>query len=138
MWVVLEFAGTPISETAQSDDPDHDGIVNLFEFAYRLDPTFPDNFHPIQFVKTSPSVPEKLTLRIREDEPSIASTFYRSTNLKDWEASPVFLSGEDWVLDSPNLTITNAENLGDGLWSLEIEDTGGDSAVFYQLGIETD
>ena len=42
-WVSIIFGGISPGITGQSDDPDGDGMVNLVEFVFRLDPRRPDS-----------------------------------------------------------------------------------------------
>jgi hypothetical protein len=41
-WVTISFGGITPGITGKSDDPDGDGMVNLLEFVFRLDPNHPD------------------------------------------------------------------------------------------------
>ncbi len=41
-WVTISFGGITPGITGKSDDPDGDGMVNLLEFVFRLDPKHPD------------------------------------------------------------------------------------------------
>ncbi|MCP4848560.1 MAG: tandem-95 repeat protein [Verrucomicrobiaceae bacterium] len=41
-WVSITFGGVIPGMTGEADDPDGDGVVNLVEFVFRLDPNRPD------------------------------------------------------------------------------------------------
>ena len=41
-WVTITFGGVTPGVTGKSDDPDGDGVANLVEYVFRLDPRFPD------------------------------------------------------------------------------------------------
>ena len=41
-WVTITFGGVTPGVTGKSDDPDGDGVVNLVEYVFRLDPRHPD------------------------------------------------------------------------------------------------
>ena len=41
-WVTITFGGVTPGVTGKSDDPDGDGVANLVEYVFRLDPRLPD------------------------------------------------------------------------------------------------
>lgn len=89
IWVTRNFGSKIQGQTGKEDDPDGDGITNLFEFALRMDPTVADSeLFPIPAYDP---VEDALAVSFTKnlfDPTKIALIVDVSSDLKNWTSSP--------------------------------------------------
>ena len=84
-WVAAEFpANAPGTTTALSADPDLDGLNNLLEFAFKLDPLIP-NGSPVRASTSTAGSPLEITYTLRHDVPGLTARVDVSDNLEIWD-----------------------------------------------------
>ena len=98
--------------TGAGEDPDHDGLNNLLEWALHLDPKNPDSFKPL-FSKNG-SVLEYTYIR-RKTDPAAASfqVEWSDTLGNDWSASNV-ATAPPVAIDATTESVTATMPLGSG------------------------
>jgi hypothetical protein len=109
-WRQTHFSATQNSGTAaDTADPDHDGIINILEYAFNTDPNVP-NANPISFA----IVGNHLTVTFKRTHPAPADIGYTPQVANDL-ASGVWNSG-------PTFTSQTVTNNGDGTETVVVTD----------------
>jgi len=98
------------SNAADTADPDHDGIINILEYAFDTDPNVP-NANPISFAV----VDNHLTVTFKRTHPAPTDISYTPQVANDL-ASGVWHSG-------PNFTSQTVTNNGDGTETVVVTDS---------------
>ena len=84
-WVASKFpANAPGTTTALTADPDFDGLNNLLEFAFKLDPLIP-NGSPVRASTSTAGSPLEITYTLRHDVPGLTARVDVSDNLEIWD-----------------------------------------------------
>lgn len=86
-WVATQFPpGTASSSMALPADPDSDGLSNLLEFAFKLDPLKPDG-SPINLQPAAAGTPLQFTFTVRTDVTGLANRIDVSSDLTAWDTT---------------------------------------------------
>ena len=84
-WVASKFpANAPGTTTALTADPDFDGLNNLLEFAFKLDPLIP-NGSPVSVAASTGGSPLEITYKLRHDVPGLTARVDVSDDLETWD-----------------------------------------------------
>ena len=92
-WQAAHFTATQITNSAVSGpfaDPDHDGLVNLYEFFHGTDPLNAASKAGLTAGLTRQSGTNFLTVQFPESKsaPNVSHSFLVSTNLSTWQSVP--------------------------------------------------
>ena len=108
-WVIRNFGSETPGVTGEGDDPDSDGIGNLCEFAFLLDPTIDDS----QLMPSPAFDPNEQALTVTYsknflDPSEFAIVTEVTSTLGSWSSDPSDVShgshlGQPWHPDSPRL-----------------------------------
>ena len=84
-WIASKFPpNAPSTSTALTADPDHDGLNNLLEFAFSLDPLIP-NGSPVSVSSSIAGSPLEITYKLRHDVPGLTARVDVSSDLDIWD-----------------------------------------------------
>ncbi|MFT6178568.1 MAG: hypothetical protein ACJA1W_000909 [Akkermansiaceae bacterium] len=88
-WITRNFGSETPGQTGKEDDPDGDGISNLFEFALTMDPTIADSeLFPVPAYDRGENALTVTFTRNFFDPTEFAQVVEVSSDLKNWEAGP--------------------------------------------------
>jgi hypothetical protein len=102
-WIATEFpSGTQAADTALSADPDHDGLSNLVEFAFKLPPLIP-NGSPLTVQTSANGSPLEIRFAVRNDIPGLTARLDASADLSAWDSTESSIERVSEILQ-PNAT----------------------------------
>jgi len=94
-WVVRNFGAETPGQTGKNDDPDADGLSNLFEFALMMDPTTDDSaLFPVPAYDRDDNALALTYTRNFVDPTKFAILTEVSSDLKNWTSGPAFVNEE--------------------------------------------
>jgi hypothetical protein len=122
-WSGTAFGSSDWSETGPAVDFDMDGLNNLTEYAFVLDPTDPANPSPVFSSTTevdgTPFLQAAFSAR---EDPGLQYTLLTGSDLTGWTSTDLAFAGSWSSTDPASVSIVSATDNGDGSWLLVVRD----------------
>ena len=135
-WIRNSLApGALESELSFTANPDGDTRANLIDYALGGEANQIDTGASFAFSRATESI-STITVTLRSDDPALDYHLQISDDLRGWQNIPLQFENDMWQTGSAGLTIDTAQNLGDGLWELNLSLVQSSASAFIRLSVD--
>jgi len=131
-------AGVSATSMAPLDDPDRDGVPNIFEYLAANHPFGPNERRLMEISRESETGVVTAVLHLRSDDPRFATILQLSSDLDLWEDVNLSPDGAGaWEIgNGAQVSLVDAQPVTENLWRVELRYDGGVTPQLMRLRID--
>jgi formylglycine-generating enzyme required for sulfatase activity len=136
-WLETELPTAPPESRHPFEDWNRDGSSNFMAYATG---TWADTFSPRKspIISRSGSNTSQLSLQLRGDDPHLLFKLGISEDLDAWTWHPLTYSLGEWHITGSDFGFVSAQDLGNGIFELILEDVSSLGRAFFSLDASYD